>query len=81
LASFEVADGLDGIQATRRVLAEPDGPRVLVPTTFNRNHSVYDALIAGAARRPDLAGRVLVLVGQGMPNAQIAATLTVGRQP
>ena len=41
--------GLDGIQATRRVLAEPDPPRVLVLTTFDRNHYVYEALKAGAS--------------------------------
>jgi DNA-binding NarL/FixJ family response regulator len=41
--------GLDGIQATRRVLAEPDPPRVLVLTTFDRNRYVYDALRAGAS--------------------------------
>jgi len=41
--------GLDGIQATRRLLAEPDPPRVLVLTTFDRNHYVYEALKAGAS--------------------------------
>jgi len=41
--------GLDGIQATRLVLAEPDPPRVLVLTTFDRNRYVYEALQAGAS--------------------------------
>jgi DNA-binding NarL/FixJ family response regulator len=41
--------GMDGIQATRLVLAEPDPPRVLVLTTFDRNHYVYEALKAGAS--------------------------------
>ena len=41
--------GMDGIQATRRLLAEPDPPRVLVLTTFDRNHYVYEALKAGAS--------------------------------
>ena len=41
--------GLDGIQATRRLMAEPDPPRVLVLTTFDRNHYVYEALKAGAS--------------------------------
>jgi DNA-binding NarL/FixJ family response regulator len=42
---------LDGIQATRRVLAEVEGdpPRVLMLTTFDLNEYVYDALRAGAS--------------------------------
>ena len=44
--------GIDGIEATRRILAEPvlDPPvRVLVLTTFDLNEYVYDALRAGAS--------------------------------
>jgi DNA-binding NarL/FixJ family response regulator len=41
--------GMDGIQATRRLLAEPGPPRVLMLTTFDRNHYVYEALKAGAS--------------------------------
>lgn len=40
---------LDGLQATRRVLAQPQPPRVLVLTTFDRNDWVYEALRAGAS--------------------------------
>ncbi|MFI8964777.1 response regulator [Streptomyces sp. NPDC053493] len=40
---------IDGIQATRRILAGPDGPRVVVVTTFENDAYVYDALRAGAA--------------------------------
>jgi DNA-binding NarL/FixJ family response regulator len=43
--------GVDGIEATRRVLAlgaDPP-PRVLVLTTFDLNEYVYDALRAGAS--------------------------------
>jgi DNA-binding NarL/FixJ family response regulator len=36
---------LDGIEATRRI----DGPAVLVLTTFDLDHYVYDALRAGAS--------------------------------
>ncbi|MGZ4508808.1 MAG: response regulator [Blastococcus sp.] len=41
--------GMDGLQATRRLLAEPDPPRVLVLTTFDLDGYVYDALRAGAS--------------------------------
>ena len=41
---------LDGIEATRRVLAaSDDGPKVLMLTTFDLNEYVYDALRAGAS--------------------------------
>jgi DNA-binding NarL/FixJ family response regulator len=43
--------GMDGLEATRRVLAEPAlaGTRVLVLTTFDLDDYVYDALRAGAS--------------------------------
>ena len=44
--------GLDGIEATRRVVAEtdPERPvRILVLTTFDLNEYVYEALRAGAS--------------------------------
>jgi DNA-binding NarL/FixJ family response regulator len=40
---------LDGIEATRRVTALPDPPRVLVLTTFDLDEIVYEALRAGAS--------------------------------
>jgi DNA-binding NarL/FixJ family response regulator len=40
--------GMDGIEATRQLLADGDGPRVLVLTTFDLDEYVYDALAAGA---------------------------------
>jgi DNA-binding NarL/FixJ family response regulator len=40
---------LDGLTATRRVLALPSPPRVLVLTTFDRDDWVFDALEAGAS--------------------------------
>jgi len=40
---------LDGLAATREVLAAADPPRVLVLTTFDRNEYVYEALRAGAS--------------------------------
>jgi DNA-binding NarL/FixJ family response regulator len=41
----------DGIEATRRILAEPNAspPRVLILTTFDLDEYVYDALRAGAS--------------------------------
>jgi DNA-binding NarL/FixJ family response regulator len=40
---------LDGLTATKQVLALPDPPRVLVLTTFDRNDWVYEALKVGAS--------------------------------
>jgi DNA-binding NarL/FixJ family response regulator len=40
---------LDGLTATRLVLAQPDPPRVIVLTTFDRNEWVFEALRAGAS--------------------------------
>ena len=55
---------VDGLEATRRIrAAQPDGPRILVLTTFDLDEYVYTALRAGAsgfllkdtlARRPAL---------------------------
>jgi DNA-binding NarL/FixJ family response regulator len=41
--------GMDGIEATRRLLAGRTPPRVLVLTTFDLDVHVYDALRAGAS--------------------------------
>ena len=41
--------GMDGIEATRRLLAEQDPPRVLVLTTFDLDGYVYETLRAGAS--------------------------------
>jgi DNA-binding NarL/FixJ family response regulator len=40
---------LDGIEATRRILAESDSARILMLTTFDLDEHVYDALAAGAS--------------------------------
>ena len=40
---------LDGLEATRRILAAGDTARVLVLTTFNLDEYVYEALGAGAS--------------------------------
>jgi DNA-binding NarL/FixJ family response regulator len=40
---------LDGLQATRRILAADDGARILILTTFDLDEYVYEALKAGAS--------------------------------
>jgi DNA-binding NarL/FixJ family response regulator len=40
---------LDGLAATRQILAQPDPPQVAVLTTFHVDDYVYAALAAGAA--------------------------------
>ncbi|MGA5303162.1 response regulator [Nucisporomicrobium flavum] len=41
--------GMDGIEATRRVVALPDAPRVVVLTTYDEDEPMYAALRAGAS--------------------------------
>ncbi|MGE5690690.1 MAG: response regulator, partial [Pseudomonadota bacterium] len=40
---------LDGLEATRRILAAGDAPRILILTTFDLDEYVYEALRAGAS--------------------------------
>jgi DNA-binding NarL/FixJ family response regulator len=40
---------LDGLEATRRILAAPDPPRILILTTFALDEYIFDALNAGAS--------------------------------
>jgi DNA-binding NarL/FixJ family response regulator len=40
---------LDGLEATRRILAGEDPPRILVLTTFALDEYIFDALSAGAS--------------------------------
>jgi DNA-binding NarL/FixJ family response regulator len=72
--------GMDGIEATRRIVATGDRSRVLILTTFDLDEYVYAALRAGASgfllkdARPEelLAGIRAVAVG----DAVIAPALT-----
>jgi DNA-binding NarL/FixJ family response regulator len=41
--------GMDGLEATRRLLSGGEAPRVLMLTTFDLDEYVYDALRAGAS--------------------------------
>jgi DNA-binding NarL/FixJ family response regulator len=56
---------VDGLEATRRLAADPEPPRILVLTTFDADAHVYEAMKAGASgfllkdlRPEDLAGAV-----------------------
>jgi DNA-binding NarL/FixJ family response regulator len=40
---------MDGIEATTRITAAPEAPRILILTTFDLDEHVYDALSAGAS--------------------------------
>ena len=40
---------LDGLEATRRILAAENGARILILTTFDLDEYVYEALRAGAS--------------------------------
>ena len=40
---------VDGVEATRRLMADPESPRILMLTTFDQNEYVYDAMKAGAS--------------------------------
>jgi DNA-binding NarL/FixJ family response regulator len=61
---------LDGLEATRRLLASQTGTRVLVLTTFDNDAIVYEALKSGAsgfllksAPRDQLVGAVRIVAG------------------
>lgn len=61
---------LDGLEATRRLLAGPTKTKVLVLTTFDTDEHVYDALRAGAggfllksAPREQLIGAIRIVAG------------------
>jgi DNA-binding NarL/FixJ family response regulator len=72
--------GLDGISATRTIVTELPGTRVLVLTTFDLDDYVYDALVAGASGfllkdvgRDDLVSAVRVVAAG---DALLAPTVT-----
>ena len=63
--------GLDGIEATRRILGAPAvrAPRILILTTFDLDEYLYDALKAGASG---------FLLKDEPPHQLVQAVLTVG---
>ncbi|POM23526.1 Transcriptional regulatory protein LiaR [Actinomadura rubteroloni] len=72
--------GVDGIAATRRIVAAADPPKVIILTTFDLDEPLYAALRAGASgfllkdvRPPELADAIRV-VARG--EALLAPTVT-----
>jgi DNA-binding NarL/FixJ family response regulator len=71
---------LDGLEATRRLLADVDPPRVLMLTTFDLDEYVYDALRAGASGfllkdvRPEQLADAVRVVAAG--DTLLAPTIT-----
>jgi DNA-binding NarL/FixJ family response regulator len=72
--------GMDGIEATRRLLEYGSGPRVLILTTFDLDEYVYDAMRAGASgfmlknSPPDQLAAAIRTVAAG--EALLAPTVT-----
>ncbi|MCU7822916.1 response regulator [Kitasatospora sp. DSM 101779] len=59
LMDLQLGSGIDGVEATKRITADPDGPYVLVLTTFDTDADITRAIDAGAtgyllkAERPE----------------------------
>ncbi len=73
---------VDGIEATRRIVAAQSPSRVLVLTTFDLDRHVYDALTAGAAGflLKDASGPELVAAVQRTSAGEVAmAPAVLGR--
>ena len=72
--------GMDGIEATRRLLEHGSGPRVLILTTFDLDEYVYEAMRAGASgfmlknSPPDQLAAAIRTVAAG--EALLAPTVT-----
>ncbi|MFI6521126.1 response regulator [Spirillospora sp. NPDC050679] len=49
LMDLQLGEGIDGVEATRRILALPDPPRVLVLTTYDSDADIARAIDVGAA--------------------------------
>jgi DNA-binding NarL/FixJ family response regulator len=71
---------LDGVEATRRLLSDQDGIRVLILTTFDLDEYVYEAMKAGASGfllkdvRPEGLAEAVRVVAAG--EALLAPTIT-----
>jgi DNA-binding NarL/FixJ family response regulator len=71
---------VDGVEATRRLMADPESPRILMLTTFDQNAYVYEAMKAGASgfllkdvRREELVNAVRAVAAG---DALLASSLT-----
>ncbi|MFD8318846.1 response regulator [Kitasatospora purpeofusca] len=59
LMDLQLGDGIDGVEATRRITAAPEAPHVLVLTTYDTDADITRAIGAGAtgyllkAERPE----------------------------
>jgi DNA-binding NarL/FixJ family response regulator len=62
---------MDGLEATRRILAADDAPRVIILTTFDLDEYVFESLRAGASgfllknSSPEQLVQAIRLVGRG----------------
>jgi DNA-binding NarL/FixJ family response regulator len=71
---------LDGLQATRRILAADNGARILILTTFDLDEYVYEALRAGASgfllkdTPPEQLVEAILVVARG--DALLAPSIT-----
>jgi DNA-binding NarL/FixJ family response regulator len=72
--------GMDGLEATRRIVVDENAPRVLVLTTFDMNEYVYEAMKSGASGfllkdvRPEQLADAVRTVARG--DALLAPTIT-----
>ncbi|MFJ9781126.1 response regulator [Amycolatopsis sp. NPDC101161] len=48
LMDIQLGDGIDGIEATRRIRSTPSAPRILVLTTYDTDADISRAIAAGA---------------------------------
>jgi DNA-binding NarL/FixJ family response regulator len=73
LMDLHLGAGIDGVKTTRRLTAEPEGPRVLVLTTYDTDADISRAIDAGAtgyllkAERPDELFTAIAAAAQGRP--------------
>ncbi|SEL37663.1 response regulator [Streptacidiphilus jiangxiensis] len=71
LMDLQLGSGIDGVETTRRLTAAPDGPRVLVLTTYDTDADITRAIEAGAtgyllkAERPEELFTAIAAAAEG----------------